>query len=86
MLTRTLLLTALVATASSSQPAVAEAAAEPKVNVVMERSVEAPSFRAEIESYLREVDERIRTTLNEDLKRELGKKIVLGSNEQRTRG
>ena len=52
----------------------------------MERGVEAPSFRAEIKSYVREVNERVRTTLNEDLKRELGRTVVIGSDELRTRG
>jgi hypothetical protein len=88
MLTRNLLLTALAATASLcvlAEPAAAEAPAVPRV-VAMERSAEAPSFRAEIETYVREVNERVRTTLGEDLRRELGQKIVIGSNELRTRG
>jgi len=87
MLTRNLLLTALAATASLhvlAEPAAAEAPAVPKV--IVERSVEAPSFRAEIESYMREVSERARTTLGEDLRRELGQKVVISSNELRTRG
>lgn len=87
MLTRNLLLTALAATASLcvlAEPAAAEAPAAPRAAV--ERSAEAPSFRAEIESYVREVNERVRTTLGEDLRRELGQKIVIGSNELRTRG
>jgi len=86
MLTRNLLLTALAATASLhvlAEPAAAEAPAVPKV--IVERSVEAPSFRAEIESYMREVSERARTTIGEDLRRELGQKVVI-SNELRTRG
>ena len=87
MLTRNLLLTALAATASLhvlAEPAAAEAPAVPKV--IVERSVEAPSFRAEIESYMREVSERARTTLGEDLRRELAQKVVISSNELRTRG
>ena len=90
MLTRNLLLTASAATASlcllAGPAASAEAHAVPKVIVAMERSVETPSFRAEIESYVREVNERIRTTLSEDLRRELGQKVVISSNELRTRG
>lgn len=89
MLTRNLLLTALAATASLcvlAEPAAAEAPAVPKIIVALEQSVEAPSFRAEIETYMREVSERARTTLGEDLRRELGQKVVISSNELRTRG
>lgn len=89
MLTRNLLLTALAATASLhvlAEPAAAQAPAVPKIIVALERSVEAPSFRAEIDSYMREVSERARTTLGEDLRRELGQKVVISSNELRTRG
>jgi hypothetical protein len=88
MLTRNLLLTALAATASLrvlAEPAAAEAPAVPKVIVAMERSVEAPSFRAEIETYMREISERARRTLGEDLRRELEQKVVISSNELRTR-
>jgi len=89
MLTRNLLLTALAATASLrvlAEPAAVEAPAVPKVIVAMERSVEAPSFRAEIDSYVREVSERARTTLGEDLRRELEQRVVISSNELRTQG
>lgn len=89
MLRRNLWLTALAATASLgplARHAAAEGPAAPSVNVATERSAEAPSFRAEIESYMREVSERARTTLNQELKRELGRKVVIGSNELRTRG
>lgn len=89
MLTRNLLLTALAATASLrvlAEPAAAEAPAVPKIIMALERSAEAPTFRAEIESYMREVSERARTTLGEDLRRELGQKVVISSNELRTRG
>ena len=89
MLTRNLLLTALAATASLrvlAEPGAVEVPAVPRVIVALERSVEAPSFRAEIESYMREVSERARTTIGEDLRRELGQKVVISSNELRTRG
>jgi hypothetical protein len=90
MLTRNLLLTALAATASlcvlAAPATAAEAPAAPKVVIAIERSAEAPSFRAEIEGYVREVNERIRATLSEDLRRELGQRVVIDSNELRTRG
>ena len=88
MRTRNWLLAALAATISSSLLAgtAAADAAAPKAIVSTERGVEAPSFRAEIKSYVREVNERVRTTLNEDLKRELGRTVVIGSDELRTRG
>ncbi len=90
MWTRDLLMAALAATASlcllAEPAAAAEAPVAPRVIVAKERGVDAPSFRAEIESYVREVNERARATLNEDLRRELGQKIVIGSHELRTRG
>jgi hypothetical protein len=90
MLTRNGLLTALAATTSlcvlAGPAAAAEAPAAPKVIVAMERSAEAASFRAQIESYMREINERALTKLNEDLRRELGQKVVISSNELRTRG
>ena len=89
MRARNLLLTTWVATISSSLltgTAAADAAASPKATVATERGVETPSFRAEIESYVREVNERVRTTLSEDLKRELRRTVVMGSDGLRTRG
>ncbi|HJR70443.1 MAG TPA: hypothetical protein VKA43_10415 [Gammaproteobacteria bacterium] len=90
MPTRNLLLTALAATASLcvlvGPAGAAEAPAAPKVILAMERSAEAASFRAQIESYVREVNERALTKLNEDLRRELGQKVVIGRDELRTRG
>ena len=90
MVTRNLLMTALAATVSVGllvEPAAgAGAPAAPRVIVAMEPSVAAPSFRAEIDSYVREINERVRTTLNEDLRRELTQKVVFAGNELRTRG
>ncbi len=42
-------------------------------------------FRNEIDDYVRELNRQMRTTLNEDLRRELAPKVVLASNELRTR-
>ena len=47
--------------------------------------VDSQLFRNEIDDYVRELDRQLRTTLNEGLRRELNPKIVLASNELRTR-
>lgn len=49
-------------------------------------AVDAQRFRAEIDSYVREQNEQMRTTVGEDLRRELAPKVVLASNELRARG
>ena len=43
-------------------------------------------FRTEIESYLRSHDERLRTTLGEDLRVDFKPRIVLAMDENRARG
>lgn len=57
-----------------------------KVPQIAAPAVDAQQFRAEIESYVREQNELMRTTLGVDLRRELAPKIVLASNELRARG
>jgi hypothetical protein len=47
--------------------------------------VDAQLFRAEIDGYVRELGRQLRTTLNQELRRELTPKVVLASNELRTR-
>jgi hypothetical protein len=47
--------------------------------------VDSQLFRNEIDDYVRELNRQMRTTLNEDLRRELNPKIVLASNELRSR-
>lgn len=55
-----------------------------KAPVPTEFSVDANLFRTEIDGYVREVNRQMRTTLNEELRRELALKIV-ASNALRTR-
>jgi len=55
----------------------------PSVAVV---AIDPQLFRSEVDSYVREVNEQMRTNLNEQLRRELAPKIVLASNELRARG
>jgi hypothetical protein len=47
--------------------------------------VDSRLFRDEIDGYVREHNRQLRTTLNQDLRRELNPKIVLASNELRGR-
>ena len=47
--------------------------------------VDAQLFRNDIEAYVRELNRQMRETLSEDLRRELAPKVVLASNELRTR-
>ena len=61
------------------------AEAAPTEPPTAERRIEAERFRGEIENHLREIDEQLKTTLSEDLRRELAPKIVLAANELRTR-
>lgn len=56
-----------------------------KAPVAVERVVEAPVFRTVLDGYIREQNRQMRETLNENLRRELPGKIVLSTNELRTR-
>ncbi len=47
--------------------------------------VDAQLFRAEIDGYVREHSRQLRTTLGQELRRDLAPKVVLASNELRTR-
>ena len=62
----------------------AEAPIVCKAPVVAEFAVDAQLFRNEIEGYVRELSRQMRTTLNEELRRELAGKVI-ASNELRTR-
>jgi hypothetical protein len=64
----------------------AEAPLRQRAPLATEFVVDAELFRTEIEGYVRELNERMRTTLSDDLRRELTPKNVLASNEVRTRG
>jgi hypothetical protein len=62
----------------------AEAQMVQKAPVAAELAIDAQLFRSEIEGYVRELNRQMRTTLNEELRRELAPKVV-ASNELRTR-
>jgi hypothetical protein len=47
--------------------------------------VDSPLFRNDIDGYVRELNRQMRETLNQELRRELGPKVVLAVNELRTR-
>jgi hypothetical protein len=64
----------------------AEAAVTQKAPIATDFVVDTTLFRAEIDRYVRALNEQMRTTLNEDLRRELAPKVVLASNELRVRG
>ena len=55
-----------------------------KAPVAEEFTVDAELFRNEIADYVRELNRQMRTTLNEELRRELAQKVI-ASNELRTR-
>ncbi len=55
-----------------------------KAPVAAELTVDAELFRSEIAEYVRELNRQMRTTLNEELRRELAPRVV-ASNELRTR-
>lgn len=47
--------------------------------------VSSELFRSEIDGYVRELNRQLRTTLNEDLRRSLAPRIVLATDELRSR-
>ena len=64
----------------------AEAAAvEQKPATEPELLVDAELFRTEIDGYVRELDERMRAALREELRRELARKNELAIDERRTK-
>ena len=56
-----------------------------KAPLVTEYAVDTQLFRNEIDGYVRELNRQLRTTLSQDLRRDLAPKVVLASNELRTR-
>lgn len=50
-----------------------------------ELAVDAELFRSEIDSYVRELDRRMRATLTEELRRELARTTELAIAERRTK-
>lgn len=71
----------------AGQAAGAEGMALRKVSAGTAPAVDAELFRRDIDSYVRELKEELRTTLNESLRRDLqAPKIVLAANELRARG
>ena len=81
----TALAVGLSASLIAEMAASAEAAPVQKAPATTELVVEAPVFRTVLDGYIREQSRQMRETLNEDLRRELPGKIVLSTNELRTR-
>ena len=75
----------LSASLLAQMTATAEAAPVQKAPAAAGFVVEAPLFRTALDGYIREHSRQLRETLNEDLRRELPGKIVLSTNELRTR-
>jgi hypothetical protein len=57
-----------------------------KEPVLVEVRVNGQQFRADIENYVRSLNQELRNTLDRELKQSLTPKIELASNELRTRG
>lgn len=57
-----------------------------KTPLIAVPAVDTQIFRSEIDRYVREQNEQMRTSVGQDLKRTLAPKIVLASNELRARG
>ena len=57
-----------------------------KAPVLVDVTVDQQLFRTEIENYVRSLNEEIRSTLGQELRRSLAPKIELASNELRARG
>jgi len=80
-----------VSTAAVSVALLAHEAAGAEVRVEHKTLIaadvaDAQRFRAEVDSYVRALNEQLKTTLSEDLRRELTPKVVLATNELRIRG
>lgn len=58
----------------------------PPVPVAIDFRVDEQVFRSEIDSYIRALNEQLRTTLDQDLRRALAPKVDFASNELRARG
>ena len=56
-----------------------------KAPLATQLTVDTQLFRNDIEGYVRELNRQMRTTLNEDLRRELAPKVVQATAELRTR-
>ena len=63
----------------------AEAPIVQKAPVPVEFANDAQLFRSEIEGYVRELNRQMLESLNAELRRELAPKVVVASNELRTR-
>jgi hypothetical protein len=88
MVTRNALMAAAVGLSVSllAQPAAgAEVPEARKAPKAAEPVVDAQLFRDDIDAYVREHGRQLREALNEELRRELSGKIVLATNELRTR-
>jgi hypothetical protein len=57
-----------------------------KTPVLVDVTVDEQLFRTEIDKYVRSLNEEIRSTLGQELRRSLAPKIELASNELRARG
>ena len=63
----------------------AEAEMAPRAPRATDLVVDSQLFRSDIDGYVRELNRQMRETLNQELRRELGPKVVLAVNELRTR-
>ena len=54
--------------------------------VVIDFRVDGQMFRSEIDSYIRALNEQLRTTLDQELRRDLALKLEFASHELRARG
>ena len=85
MVARKLLTVSAVGLAVSLLAQHATGAEAEKVQKAPVTRLDSQLFRNDIEGYVRELDRQMRETLNQELRRELGPKVVLAVNELRTR-
>jgi hypothetical protein len=67
--------------ATGAEPLVVQKAPPAATQLV----VDSQQFRDEIDGYVRELNRQMRATLNEELRRALAPKVVMASNELRTK-
>lgn len=86
MLTPSMLAVGVAASLFAELALASEALVEPPTPVVIDFRVDGQVFRSEIDSYIRALNEQLRTTLDQDLRRDLALKLEVASNELRARG
>lgn len=86
ILTPSMLAVGVAASLLAELATASEAPVAPRTPVVIDFRVDGQMFRSEIDSYIRALNEQLRTTLDQDLRRDSALKLEFANNELRARG